>query len=330
MDLSTTYMGMKLRSPLVVAASPLSDDVNNIIKMEEAGAAAVVLYSIFEEQFSSELRELEYHLSTSEHISAEAQSFYPEPDEYRTGPDDYLRLISEAKKNVDIPIIASFNGSTPGGWTGFAKQFQDAGADAIELNVYYIPTSFDESCDKVEQTYLDILQQVKDAVNIPVAIKLAPFFTNFARFAKKLDEAGADALVLFNRFYQPDIDLEELEVVPNIRLSHSSSTRLPLRWIAILYDRIKADLAATSGIHTGEDVLKLLMAGANITMLNSVLLKKGISHISEVEKEMVEWMTEHEYESVNQMQGSMSQKNIPDASAYERAQYMKALTSYRY
>ena len=330
MDLSTTYMGMKLRSPLVVAASPLSDDVNNIIKMEEAGAAAVVLYSIFEEQFSSELRELEYHLSASEHISAEAQSFYPEPDEYRTGPDDYLKLISEAKKNVDIPIIASFNGSTPGGWTGFAKQFQDAGADAIELNVYYIPTSFDESCEKVEQTYLDILQQVKDAVNIPVAIKLAPFFTNFARFAKKLDEAGADALVLFNRFYQPDIDLEELEVVPNIRLSHSSSTRLPLRWIAILYDRIKADLAATSGIHTGEDVLKLLMAGANITMLNSVLLKKGISHISEVEKEMVEWMTEHEYESVNQMLGSMSQKNIPDASAYERAQYMKALTSYRY
>ena len=330
MDLSTTYMGMKLRSPLVVAASPLSDDVNNIIKMEEAGAAAVVLYSIFEEQFSSELRELEYHLSASEHISAEAQSFYPEPDEYRTGQDDYLKLISEAKKNVDIPIIASFNGSTPGGWTGFAKQFQDAGADAIELNVYYIPTSFDESCEKVEQTYLDILQQVKDAVNIPVAIKLAPFFTNFARFAKKLDEAGADALVLFNRFYQPDIDLEELEVVPNIRLSHSSSTRLPLRWIAILYDRIKADLAATSGIHTGEDVLKLLMAGANITMLNSVLLKKGISHISEVEKEMVEWMTEHEYESVNQMLGSMSQKNIPDASAYERAQYMKALTSYRY
>jgi len=330
MDLSTTYMGMKLRSPLVVAASPLSDDVNNIIKMEEAGAAAVVLYSIFEEQFSSELRELEYHLSASEHISAEAQSFYPEPDEYRTGRDDYLKLISEAKKNVDIPIIASFNGSTPGGWTGFAKQFQDAGADAIELNVYYIPTSFDESCEKVEQTYLDILQQVKDAVNIPVAIKLAPFFTNFARFAKKLDEAGADALVLFNRFYQPDIDLEELEVVANIRLSHSSSTRLPLRWIAILYDRIKADLAATSGIHTGEDVLKLLMAGANITMLNSVLLKKGISHISEVEKEMVEWMTEHEYESVNQMLGSMSQKNIPDASAYERAQYMKALTSYRY
>jgi len=213
MDLSTTYMGMKLRSPLVVAASPLSDDVNNIIKMEEAGAAAVVLYSIFEEQFSSELRELEYHLSASEHISAEAQSFYPEPDEYRTGQDDYLKLISEAKKNVDIPIIASFNGSTPGGWTGFAKQFQDAGADAIELNVYYIPTSFDESCEKVEQTYLDILQQVKDAVNIPVAIKLAPFFTNFARFAKKLDEAGADALVLFNRFYQPDIDLEELEVV---------------------------------------------------------------------------------------------------------------------
>ncbi len=330
MDLTTTYLNMELRSPLVVAASPLSDDVNNIVKMEDAGASAVVLYSIFEEQFSSEQRELEYHLSASEHISAEAQSFYPEPDEFRTGPDDYLKLISEAKSKVDIPIIASFNGSTPGGWTSFAKQFQEAGADAIELNVYYIPTSFEESCEKVEQTYLDILQQVKNAVSIPVAIKLAPFFTNFARFAKKLDEAGADALVLFNRFYQPDIDLEELEVVPNIRLSHSSSTRLPLRWIAILFDKIKANLAATSGIHTGEDVLKLLMAGANVTMLTSALLKNGISHISEVEKQMVEWMTEHEYESVKQMQGSMSQKNIPDASAYERAQYMKALTSYRY
>lgn len=330
MDLSSSYLGLNLRSPLVVSALPISDNIDNIKQMEDSGAAAVVLYSIFEEQFSSEQRELNYHLSKTSDISAEAQSYFPEPDEFRTGPDDYLKLISDTKKSVDIPIIPSLNGSTPGGWTNFAKQLQDAGADAVELNIYYIPTSFEETAERVEQTYIDSLKQVKNAVDIPIAIKLSPFFSNFANMAKKLDDNGANALVLFNRFFQPDINLEELEVIPDIRLSHSSSMRLALRWIAILKDKIKADLAATGGIHTGEDVLKLLMAGANVTMLASCLLKNGIGYIKQVEKEMVDWMTEHEYESVKQMIGSMSQKNIPDGSAYERAQYMKALTDFKY
>lgn len=329
MNLSSSYMGLNLHSPLIVGASPLSNNIDNIKKMEDAGASAVVLHSIFEEQFSLEQRELNYHLSMTADVSAEAQSYFPEPDEYRAEPDEYLKLISDAKKSVNIPIIPSLNGTTPGGWTSFAKQFQEAGADAIELNIYYIPTSFEETAEHVEQTYLDILNQVKKVVSIPVAIKLAPYFSNFAHLANKLDKNGADALVLFNRFLQPDIDLENLEVKPDIRLSHSSTNRLALRWIAILKNRIKADLAATGGIHTGEDVLKSLMAGANATMLVSCLLKNGIDHIKQVEKEIVDWMTEHEYESVKQMIGSMSQKNIPDASAYERAQYMKVIRNYK-
>lgn len=329
MNLSSSYMGLNLHSPLIVGASPLSNNIDNIKKMEDAGASAVVLHSIFEEQFSLEQRELNYHLSMTADVSAEAQSYFPEPDEYRAEPDEYLKLISDAKKSVNIPIIPSLNGTTPGGWTSFAKQFQEAGADAIELNIYYIPTSFEETAEHVEQTYLDILNQVKKVVSIPVSIKLAPYFSNFAHLASKLDKNGADALVLFNRFLQPDIDLENLEVNPDIRLSHSSTNRLALRWIAILKNRIKADLAATGGIHTGEDVLKSLMAGANATMLVSCLLKNGIDHIKQVEKEIVDWMTEHEYESVKQMIGSMSQKNIPDSSAYERAQYMKAIRDYK-
>jgi len=330
MDLTTTYLGLNLRSPLVVSASPLSEDIQNVRKMEDAGASAVVLYSIFEEQFSLEQRELHYHTESAAYSSAEAQTYFPEADDYRTGPEEYLNLIRNAKEAVNIPIIASLNGSTPGGWTKFAKQFQEAGADAIELNVYYIPTNIEESGEKVEQTYIDILKQVKDAVDIPVSIKLSPFFSNMANMAKKLDDAGANGLVLFNRFYQPDVDLEELEVKPQIQLSHSSASRLPLRWIAILKNNIKADLAATSGIHTGYDVIKMMMAGANVAMFASALLKNGIYHLTEVEKEMTEWLVENEYISAKQMIGSMCQKNVGDPSSYERAQYMKALTSYKF
>jgi len=330
MDITTKYMGMNLRSPIVVSASPLSEDVANIKKMEDAGAAAVILYSLFEEQILLEQKEVFYHTTAGTYSFAEALTYFPEADEYRVGPDGYLDLIRKAKEAVNIPIIASLNGSTNGGWIDYAKKMQDAGADAIELNIYYIPTDMNLSSLEIENNYIEIVKHVKSAVSIPVAVKLSPFFTNMANLAKRIDDAGADALVLFNRFYQPDIDLDNLEVRPQIQLSHSSAARLPMRWIAILKGRIKADLAATSGIQSSDDVIKMLLSGANVTMMCSALLKNGIYHISQVEKEIIEWMTEKEYESVQQMQGSMSQQNVADPSAFERAQYMKALTNYRF
>jgi dihydroorotate dehydrogenase (fumarate) len=330
MDITTKYMGMNLRSPIVVSASPLSEDVANIKKMEDAGAAAVVLYSLFEEQILLEQKEVFYHTTAGTYSFAEALTYFPEADEYRVGPDGYLDLIRKAKEAVNIPIIASLNGSTNGGWIDYAKKMQEAGADAIELNIYYIPTDMNLSSLDIENNYIEIVKHVKSAVSIPVAVKLSPFFTNMANLAKRIDEVGADALVLFNRFYQPDIDLDNLEVRPQIQLSHSSAARLPMRWIAILKGRIKADLAATSGIQSSDDVIKMLLSGANVTMMCSALLKNGIYHISQVEKEIIEWMTEKEYESVQQMQGSMSQQNVADPSAFERAQYMKALTNYRF
>lgn len=329
MDLSTDYLGLTLKSPLVVSASPLSEDLANIRIMEDEGASAVVLYSLFEEQLTLEQKELHYHTVQGTESFPEALSYFPDQDEYRLGPEEYLQQITKAKKAVNIPIIASLNGSTLGGWTDFSKQMQEAGADALELNVYYIPSNLDLTGNEVEKNYLDILKAVKSVVKIPVAMKLSPYFSNLANMAAKLDKAGASGLVLFNRFYQPDIDLENLEVKPNILLSKSYDLRLPMRWIALLKGRIKADLAATSGIHTGWDVLKLMMAGANVTMLNSILLKKGISQIALIEKTMYEWMEEHEYESVKQMQGSMSAINTPDPTAFERAQYMKAITDYK-
>lgn len=328
MDLTTKYMGMKLCSPLVVSASPLSEDINNIKKIEDSGAGAIVLYSLFEEQIVGEQKDIFYH-STIGDISPEALTFFPEPDEYRLKPDEYLNHIRKAKEAVKIPVIASINGTTTGGWVNFAKKMQEAGADAIELNVYYIPTDLGLSGSDVEQTYIDILKNVKSAVNVPVAIKLSPYFSNMANMAHQLDIAGADALVLFNRFYQPDIDLENLEVKPNILLSHASSARLPLRWIAIMKGRIKADLAATSGIHSGTDAIKMLMAGANVTMLCSVLLKNGIEYLKVIEKQMLDWFTAKEYDSVQQMIGSMSQLKNADPSSFERAQYMKAISKYK-
>jgi dihydroorotate dehydrogenase (fumarate) len=329
MDLTTTYLGMTLRSPLVASASPLSEEIDNIKRLEDAGAAAVVLYSLFEEQLSLERYELHHHLTYGTESFAESLTYFPEPETFHLGPEEYLNHIHRAKLAVNVPIIASLNGASVGGWTDFAKQMEQAGADALELNVYYIPTDMNLEGGWVEETYLDILKAVKSVVTIPVAVKLGPFFSNMANMARRLDEAGANALVLFNRFYQPDIDLENLEVRPNVLLSTPQALRLPLRWIAILYGHIKASLAATSGVHTAQDVLKMLMAGANVTMLCSALLRHGIDHLRVIEQDLQQWLEAHEYTSVQEMQGSMSQKHCADPSAFERAQYMKALQSYK-
>ncbi|HET6179125.1 MAG TPA: dihydroorotate dehydrogenase-like protein [Candidatus Sulfotelmatobacter sp.] len=324
-DLSTTYLGLKLRSPLVASASPLSRDIEGICRLEDAGASAVVLYSLFEEQLRQEEADLDYHMAAGTESFAESITYFPQPSEFHTGPEGYLKHISKAKKAVGIPIIASLNGSTLGGWTKFAGQIERAGADAIECNIYFIPTDPKLTAEDVEKTYLDILKAVKSTVTIPVAVKLSPFFSNMANMAHRLDEAGADALVLFNRFYQPDIDLEELAIRPNVLLSTPQALRLPLTWIGILHGRVKAGLAATGGVHGADDVIKLLMVGANVTMLCSSLMRHGINHLRHVERELREWMEAHEYESVAQMQGSMSQIKCPDPGAFERAQYMRAV-----
>ena len=329
MDLTTQYLGLKLRNPLVPAACPLCDDIDNLKRMEDAGAAAVVLPSLFEEQLRQDRAELNERLEQGTESFAEALTYFPEPEEYRVGPETYLEHIQQAKAAVGIPVIASLNGSTLGGWTDYAQQIQQAGADALELNIYAIPTDPDLPAAAIEDIYVQIVQAVKAQVTMPVTVKLSPFFTNFAHVAKRLDEAGADGLVLFNRFYQPDIDLEELEVVPNILLSTPMAMRLPLRWVAILYGRIQADLAASSGVHRATDAVKMIMAGASVATMASALLRHGIKHLTAVETELKQWMEEHEYESVAQMRGSMSQRNCPDPSTFERAQYMKALATFK-
>lgn len=328
MDLSTTYLGLKLRSPLVPAASPLSEDIDSIKQMEDSGAAAVVMYSLFEEQLRQDRLELAQHLEHGTESFAEALTYFPEPEEFRLGPDEYLKHIAKAKESVKMPVIASLNGSSVGGWTQYAKAIEQAGADALELNIYFIPTDMDMTGQQVEQVYLDILKAVKSEVRIPVAVKLSPFFTNFANMAKRLDQAGANGLVLFNRFYQPDIDLETLEIKPNILLSTPMAMRVPLRWVALLFGRLNANLAATSGIHRASDVLKMLMAGADVAMLCSALIRHGVRQISVIERDLVAWMEEHEYSSVTQLKGSLSQKNCADPSAFERAQYMKAISQF--
>lgn len=329
MDLSTKYLGLTLRSPLVASASPLSEEISNIKKLEDAGIGAIVLHSLFEEQIRLEQEEYNFHTTQGTEAFAESLSFFPEVEDYKLGPELYLEHIKKAKNAVDVPVIASLNGSSLGGWTNYAKEIEAAGADALELNIYNIPTNADMTGAEVEQQYVEILKAVKSAVKIPVALKLSPFFSNFSNVAKQFDEAGADALVLFNRFYQPDIDLEEFDVTPNLLLSQSNAMRLPMRWIAILKDNIKADLAATSGIHTGTDVIKMLLVGANVTMLCSSLLKHGIQHVKNIEEHMKQWMRENDYESLNELQGSMSQQKSADPGAFERAQYMKAITKYQ-
>jgi len=328
MDLTTYYLGLRLRTPLVVGASPLSEDIANIERMQDAGASAVVLYSLFEEQLRQDRLELNTSLEHGTQSSPESLTYFPESESYKLGPEEYLAHIQKAKKAVQIPIIASLNGSMDGDWTQYAKLIEKAGADALELNIYSIPTDLNMTGAEVEQTYFDILKAVKAELSIPVAMKLSPFFSNFANMAKRLDDAGADGLVLFNRFYQPDIDLDTLEVKPNILLSTPMAMRVPLRWIAILYDRIRANLAGTSGIHRATDVLKMLMAGADVTMLCSVLIRHGIPHIQVIERDLMTWLEEREYLSVQQLRGSLSQKNTDNPSAFERAQYMRAISSY--
>ena len=328
MNLTTNYLGLKLRSPLVVSASPLSEDIDNLKRMEDAGAAAVVLYSLFEEQLRQDRLELNKNLQQGTESFAESLTYFPDAGEYHLGPEEYLKHIAAAKKATRIPIIASLNGSSAGGWTDYAKQIQQAGADALELNIYYIPTDMNLTGTEVELTYLNILKSVKANVTIPVAVKLSPFFSNFANMVKQLDQAGANGLVLFNRFYQPDIELESLEVKPNILLSTPMAMRLPLRWIALLHGKLKASLAATSGIHRASDALKMLIVGADATMLCSTIIRHGIPQIATIEREMVDWLEEHEYESVSQLKGSLSQKNCAEPTAFERAQYMKAITSF--
>jgi dihydroorotate dehydrogenase (fumarate) len=328
MNLNTNYLGLQLRSPLVASASPISEKLDNIKRLEDAGAGAVVLYSLFEEQLRQEQLALHHHTTYGTESYAEAISYFPEPVEFHTDSRGYLELIRKAKQSVEIPIIASLNGTTLGTWVKFARQIQEAGADALELNLYSTPTDLDTPGWQIEQTDLDIVTAVCQAVQIPVAVKLSPFFSNMANMAKRFAEADARGLVLFNRFYQPDIDLEALEVRPNVLLSTPQSLRLPLRWIAILYRRVQIDFAATSGVHTGEDAAKLLLVGANVTMMASALLKNGIDHLRVVENGLREWMEKHEYESVIQMQGALSQIHSESPAAFERAQYLKAITHY--
>lgn len=329
MNITTEYLGMNLKSPLVASASPLTEELKGIKKLEEAGASAVVLPSIFEEQLRSEQHDLHFFTTQGTYSYAESLTYFPDFDEFRFVSDNYLELIRQAKESVSIPIIASLNGATLGGWIDFAKKIEQAGADALELNIYFIPTDLDQLGETVENTYIEIIKAVKSSVNIPVAVKLSPFFSNFANFAKKVEKTGANALVLFNRFYQPDVDLEHFEVRPSINLSTSHANRLPMRWIAILKNKVNMDLAASSGIHTSDDVIKMLLVGANVTMLCSALLKNGVFYLLQLEKELKEWMEEHEYNSLQQMIGVMSQEKTPNPSEYERVQYVKALSTYK-
>ncbi|MDD5363338.1 MAG: dihydroorotate dehydrogenase-like protein [Ignavibacteria bacterium] len=329
MDLSTTYMGLKLKNPIVPSASPLSRTVDMVKRLEDAGSAAVVVYSLFEEQLTHDANEMDHYLTNGTESFAEALTYFPAASEFHMGPEEYLRHISNLKSAVSIPVIGSLNGVSAGGWMKYAKLIEEAGADALELNVYYIPTDIDKDGTIIEEIYIRDLLKIKKSIKIPVAMKLSPYFSSMSNMAKKLDTAGADALVLFNRFYQPDIDLAELEVVPNLELSTNFEMRLPLRWIAILYGKIKASLAATTGIHNHEDVIKMIMAGADITCLCSELLGNGIGRITEILRDMEKWMEEKEYISVEQMKGSVSQKSVSDPAAFERANYMKALNNYK-
>lgn len=327
-DLSTRYLGFALANPLVVSASPLGEHLDTIRRAEDAGAAAVVLPSLFEEQLTIESHDLDHHLSHGTDSFAEALSYFPDVGAYRLGPDGYLEHVRRAKAAVDIPVIGSLNGVSSGGWIEYARLIQEAGADALELNVYFIPTDPAVDGVAVERMYEELVRDVRASVRIPVAVKLGPFFSALANLARRLVAAGADGLVLFNRFYQPDLDIERLEVVPNLTLSTSEELRLRLRWVAILRGHIAADLAVTGGVHSGEDVLKAMMAGAAVAMMTSALLAQGVGHLTAVRAALVQWMEEHEYTSIRQMQGSMSQRSVAEPAAFERANYLRVLRSY--
>jgi dihydroorotate dehydrogenase (fumarate) len=327
-DLSTRYLGLTLRNPLVASASPLCEALDNIRRMEDAGAAAVVLHSLFEEQINLESRHLDRYLSHGTESYAESLTYFPDMTSYNLGPDAYLEHIRRAKAAVDIPVIGSLNGVSTGGWITYARKIEQAGAAALELNVYYIPANPELTGGQVEQLYVDLVREVKRNVTIPVAVKLGHSFSAMANLAKRLDGTGADALVLFNRFYLPDFDLESLDVVPRLTLSNSYELLMRLHWVAIIYGHVRADLAVTGGVHTGADVLKAMMAGARVAMMTSALLKHGIDHMTAVRADVLQWMEAHEYESIAQMQGSMSYRAVPEPTAFERANYMKVLSSY--
>ncbi|MFN8383635.1 MAG: dihydroorotate dehydrogenase-like protein [Anaerolineales bacterium] len=328
-DLSTTYLGLKLKNPLVASASPLSKKLERARKLEEAGVSAIVMYSLFEEQILHETLELDHFLTRGTDSFAEAITYLPDGGMYAVTPEKYLTQLTAMKKALSIPIIGSLNGVSKGGWTSYAKKIQDAGADALELNLYYLVTDPTLKSEEVEAAQADLVAEVRSAINIPLAVKLSPFITALPQFSKRLVEAGANGLVLFNRFYQPDFDLDELDIIHNLDLSTSADLRLPLRWISILYGRVDADFALTSGVHTAKDVLKSMMAGAKVAMTASTLLHNGEQAVGPILSEMEAWMKERDYESIEQMQGSMSQKNVREPAAFERANYMKVLSSWR-
>jgi dihydroorotate dehydrogenase (fumarate) len=328
MDLRTEYLGLPLACPLVPSASPLSEEIDNLKRMEDAGAGAVVLHSLFEEQIENEAQTLHARLRHGAESYSEALTYFPEPRDFRFGPVEYLEHLRRAREALGIPVIASLNGSTPGGWLNCARRIQEAGADALEINLYHVEADLSVGARQIEERYLDVVRQLRGAVQLPIAVKIGPYFSALGDMACRLVEAGADGLVLFNRFYQPDIDLEALEVRPNVRLSTSAELRLALRWIAILHGRVAVSLAATGGVHTHEDALKAVLAGADVAMMCSALLRNGIGRLAEVRAGMARWMEEREYASLAQMKGSMSQRSCPDPTAFERASYMKAIAGH--
>lgn len=329
-DLTTTYLDLQLKNPLIASASPLSEKVETVCALEESGIAALVMYSLFEEQIIHESLELDHYLDYGTQSFAEALTYLPNIGRYSIGPESYLQHLRRVKKAVTIPVIGSLNGVSTGGWIDYARMIEDAGADALELNIYYL--SFDPkiSSAELEATYANLVSNVKAKINIPLAVKISPFFTGMANVCQRLVEAGADGLVLFNRFYQPDFDLEELEIVPNLSLSTSQELRMPLRWISLLYGRIQTDFALTTGIHTAEDVLKAMMAGANVAMMASELLEHGPGRAAEILNDVEHWMTDHEYESIQQMRGSMSAQAMHEPHALRRSNYIKVLNSFKY
>ena len=328
-DLTTTYLGLELKNPLVASASPLSKKIESVQKLEAAGVSAIVMYSLFEEQIIHESLELDHYLTRGTNSFAEAQTYLPEINTYNMGPDKYLDHLSALKAAVKIPVIGSLNGVSKGGWVRYARHMQDAGADALELNMYYLPTDLNITGQELEDNYVALVAEVKAAIDIPLAVKLSPFATALPNFTQRLVAAGADGLVLFNRFYQPDFDLDELEVVRTLQLSDSRDILLPLRWISILYGKVDADFALTSGIHTAKDVLKAMMAGAKVAMSASAILKNGYEHIPAILTWLQSWMEAHEYESIKQMQGSMSQQSVKEPAAFERSNYIQILNSFR-
>ena len=328
MDLTTTYLGLKLKNPLVASASPLSEKVETVKKLEEAGIAAIVMYSLFEEQIIHESMELDHYLDYGTDSYAEALTYLPDIGRYSIGPDKYLSHLKQVKEAVDIPVIGSLNGVSAGAWVEYARKIEAAGADALELNIYYLPFETNLTSEDLEDTYVNFVSQVRSKINIPLAVKIGPYFTGVGNVCSKLVQAGADGLVLFNRFYQPDFDLEELETTPNLVLSTSQELRLPLRWIALLYGRVKTDFALTTGVHTAEDVLKAMMAGARVAMLASALLRHGPERVSEILADLENWMKAHDYTSIQQMQGSMSEQSTHNPRALRRSNYIKVLNSF--